>query len=156
MVNKPTSIGLSQASLNRLADVDFVRNVVPARGVWKALDEALTGLRPKALSPAPAHHFTGPRRIIHTIVRPIGRCQFCQNPGAMVLKRGELERVEYCADHWDYCNVKTGTHRCECGANHTTKDGIRICHHHSRSMKEVYSDKTLEAAGFLILKVASG
>jgi hypothetical protein len=73
-------------------------------------------------------------------------CLFCNKKPAMRLVMADRKAFDfnYCHRHHSRCSIKG----CLAKANHTRRDGLRVCHRHARGMKECYADTWLEQNGY--------
>ena len=74
------------------------------------------------------------------------KCLFCRaRPKVrLVMANRDMADFNYCNKHHTRCAVAG----CQEEANHTRKDGIRLCHACARGMKECYADAWLNAQGY--------
>jgi len=79
-------------------------------------------------------------------IKRINNCLFCRKRPKTRLIMADRTQYDfnYCGKHHEKCGVKD----CNGNANHTRKDGIRVCHSHARSMKECYADTLLAQMGY--------
>jgi len=103
----------------------------------------------KAQSPGTSTHRGTPRTQHFSngnAVKRVNNCLFCRKKPKIRLimaDRAEFD-FNYCNKHHTTCSVNG----CSGDANHTRKDGMRVCHTHARSTKEVYADRWLELNGY--------
>lgn len=76
------------------------------------------------------------------------KCLFCNKKHRYTVT-GEGVDLKYCTNHFERCSRKG----CIAPANHTQKDGIRVCHTHARGLKECYADTTIQQRGYEMERV---
>lgn len=129
--------------------------------LWGELDPSGIGAFSKVLksgkSPSPgiSTQRTGTQRIPHfsngNAIKRVNNCLFCRKKPKVRLimaDRAEFD-FNYCNQHHTKCSTKG----CNEHANHTRKDGMRVCHVHARSTKECYADRWLDLNGYSLESV---
>jgi len=79
------------------------------------------------------------------------KCLFCNKKPkfCIVADKAEWDSIHYCTNHYEKCGVKG----CVGTANSTRHDGIRVCHTHARSNKDVRDDTWLKKNGYEFTEV---
>jgi hypothetical protein len=74
------------------------------------------------------------------------KCLFCRSRPKMRIVMADRAEADfnYCNKHHNTCSLKG----CNSEANHTRKDGLRVCHTHARGWKECYADSVLDGMGY--------
>ena len=74
-----------------------------------------------------------------------GKCLFCaRTKTKRILPPASEVDFGYCNRHWNTCSYRG----CNNKANHTRREGIRVCHSHARGNSGCHSDTTLTKKGY--------
>jgi len=116
----------------------------------KVLKKPKTKGRGRSSVKGVTHNTTRPSAVTHftngNAVKRNHKCLFCRARPKMRLVMADREAADfnYCNKHHSKCAMAG----CQNEANHTRKDGIRLCHGCARGMKECYADAWLDAQGY--------